>query len=96
MCCIYLIIIIINNNKSREPAVFFFISGGRSKRERKIRVDTLASFPCHEGMCSMAAGHVHGMKIIQLYMCYCFVKLVPTLASCCDRELIQNNPASTY
>ena len=35
------------------------------------------------------------MQIIQLYWCNCFVKLVHTLANCCDRELVQNNPAST-
>ena len=29
------------------------------------------------------------------YWCNCFVKLVHTLANCRDRELVQNNPAST-
>ena len=29
---------------------YVLISGGRSERERKLCLDTVASFPCHEGM----------------------------------------------
>ena len=44
----------------------------------------------------IAAGHMHGMQIKTfIQLCYCFVKLVFTLANCRDRELIQNDPAST-
>ena len=44
----------------------------------------------------IAAGHAHGMHIKTfIQLCYCFVKLVPTLANCCDRELIQNYAASS-
>ena len=44
----------------------------------------------------IAAGHVHGMQIkIFIQLCYCFVKLGPTLANCRNRELIQNDAASS-
>ena len=44
----------------------------------------------------IAAGHTHGMQIkIFIQLCYCFVKLGPTLANCCNRELIQNDAASS-
>ena len=45
----------------------------------------------------IAARHAHSMQIktfIQLCVTF-FVKLVATLANCRDRELIQNDPAST-
>ena len=44
----------------------------------------------------IAAGHAHSMQIKTfIQLCYCFVKLVPTLANCCDRELIRNDAASS-
>ena len=44
----------VSGHSGSGPAVFFFISGGRGERERKVRLDTPASFPCYEGMGSKA------------------------------------------
>ena len=44
----------------------------------------------------IAAGHAHSMQIETfIQLCVSFVKLVPTLANCRDREHIQNDLAST-
>ena len=77
-----------------QPYFSLFPVGGARGREKYVWTLRPASRASKE--CNIAAGHAHGMQMktfIQLY--YCFVKLVPTLANCCDRELIQNDAASS-
>ena len=74
-----------------QPYLSLFLVGGVRGRENYIW--TLWPASCAMKECNNCC---RSRKRYANYpaMCYCFVKLVPTLAYCCDRELIQNDPTS--
>ena len=77
-----------------QPYFSLFPVGGARGREKYVwtlRPASRATKECNK-CCRSRARYAN--ENIYPAMC-CFVKLVPTLANCCNRELIQNDAASS-
>ena len=66
---------------------YFLYFRWEEREGEKITSGHSGQLPVPQRNVIIAAGHAHGMQI-KTATCYCFVKLVPTLANCRDRELI--------